>query len=466
MWRRIAVIAVVLAVFAGFFAQAKADLTPGQKKAAEFLIEQFSSRRFAARQQAVEKLVALGADVVPLIRKALAETADNEVKLRCRMVLKALKADTHAAEPAGDFGLDASKITLDMHEAELDEILQELAKQSGNAPLPMPENWEGRLLTFAVKNMPYWEALDALCAKAKLTYTIDHMSGGLKLVPRETGTVDISAHTGPVVVKVEAGTLTRSFRGRGSQLRTRRHGGLTYTLNYFWEDRLPVIEKTASATRVTDPDGRQLKLASDVQVPRVFFGHRRAATPASRLQVVIPELPKGLKKIGEIEGIVKLTTGAGRRTIKINGVFADGEKTASQGDVTLTVSSVNRRGPQGMFNLSLTAGGKETHFPDYPSNSQYGVCLVDPNGRQHHGMISRRGHMVFRTAHAGGGGMVENLVVRLDRRNGRANTGKASVTFRNLPRVEGAWTLVYTMPEKTVTREYPFKIKETPLPLP
>jgi len=67
-----------------------ADLTPDRQKAVEALLKDFSSKEFAIRQKAVEKLIATGSDVIPLVKKALARTPDAEVKLRCSMVLKAL----------------------------------------------------------------------------------------------------------------------------------------------------------------------------------------------------------------------------------------------------------------------------------------------------------------------------------------------------------------------------------------
>ena len=71
-------------------ASASAELTPKETREAEAVIKQFSAREFAARQKAVEDLIKMGPDVLPLIRKTLAETDDGEVKLRCEMVITGL----------------------------------------------------------------------------------------------------------------------------------------------------------------------------------------------------------------------------------------------------------------------------------------------------------------------------------------------------------------------------------------
>jgi len=59
-------------------ATAPGELTLAQKKAAETLITQFSAREFAVRQKAVDDLVKIGPDVLPLIRKTVAETEEAE----------------------------------------------------------------------------------------------------------------------------------------------------------------------------------------------------------------------------------------------------------------------------------------------------------------------------------------------------------------------------------------------------
>jgi len=88
--RRMTGMLVVCGVVLWLCASVGAELTPGQKLAAEALIKQFSAREFTVRQQAVDRLIALGPDVVPLVQKTLAETYDAEVKLRCQMVLSGI----------------------------------------------------------------------------------------------------------------------------------------------------------------------------------------------------------------------------------------------------------------------------------------------------------------------------------------------------------------------------------------
>ena len=73
------------------FAVTFPELTPEQTQQAQALIKELSAPEFAVRQEAVKKLIQIGPDVVPLVRKSLAETEDEEMKFRCQMVLKGIR---------------------------------------------------------------------------------------------------------------------------------------------------------------------------------------------------------------------------------------------------------------------------------------------------------------------------------------------------------------------------------------
>ena len=90
---------------------ASAALTPAQQEEAQALIAQFAAPEFEIRQQAVQKLIAMGPDVLPLVRTELARTLvlrseallrrvanDAEVKLRCEMVVKGVSANRKLVE--------------------------------------------------------------------------------------------------------------------------------------------------------------------------------------------------------------------------------------------------------------------------------------------------------------------------------------------------------------------------------
>gem|GEM_PF-2795500 len=70
------------------------------KQRARDLLEDFSATEFAARERALEKLIAMGPDVLPMVKKTLAETDDFEVKRRCKWTLLGIVRKQMAASPA------------------------------------------------------------------------------------------------------------------------------------------------------------------------------------------------------------------------------------------------------------------------------------------------------------------------------------------------------------------------------
>ena len=390
--RRIVVAALIVALM-GLSVPASAELTAGQKMAAEALIRQFSHRDFAVREQAVNRLVALGPDVVPIVRKALAETTDNEVKLRCEMVLKTIAKD-HGVDvglavkgPAKDWGLDASKVTLKMQDVDLDRIIEALSEQSGNTLVRLPEAWEGKPLTLDVTDMPYWQALDKLCASAKLIYTPDYQNGGLKLAAAEEGE-DLSAYAGPTVLKLTSATQIRTFRGTAVPAAVQGMlNSLNYRFDFYWEDRLQPIQSEVAFTSAKAPDGTELKLN---ETPRTFVGvwgggGGRRRTAASQAFTNITDVPANLEKVAELHGVVRLALGEGEKEIKVADALAEGEKSGKLDDTTLTVTSVNRRNNWATLGVKMTVDGKDTEITRYPAGSPYGFFLIDPNGEKHRG---------------------------------------------------------------------------------
>ena len=63
-------------------------------------IEEFSSAEFAVRERALEKLIAMGPDALPLAKKALAATHDFEVKRRCKFAIIGIVLKPVATSPA------------------------------------------------------------------------------------------------------------------------------------------------------------------------------------------------------------------------------------------------------------------------------------------------------------------------------------------------------------------------------
>ena len=442
-----AVVLLLVVTAAGVVA---ADLTPEQTQEAQALIKQFSARQFAARQQAVQKLIEMGPDVVPLVRKTLAETRDAEVKLRCRMVIEGIVKKYNVVIEdnkviAPDF--DASRVTIDATDVPLKEVLNLLAQESGNRPVGIDIRTSRRRMTFKVKNMPYWQAIDTLCRSAKLRYNAGSRGLPSHFYTVKTLVTGLGVYSGPVSVKMRSITRrhnrqqTRRFDARRTSDKTSVLGrrDISFNLVYHIEDRLPSLETLGRITRVVTPDGVN-------HVPpltgREPFKMRWTSNSSMSFSVDIKETGDELKGPVTLEGYVAFGVGVGKEELRLKNIFGGGNPTARD-DKGLSLKLLRAaREKDGETTIVFEVGydARDTQVRKYVLfGRRYGLGLIDPNRKRHWrpNRVSRPG-----------------------------STGKMRVTlgFNGLPDIDGEWSIVLTRPKKIVKKTYPFKIENVPLP--
>ena len=303
-----------------------AELTPAQEKQATALIRQFSARRFAVRQEAVKKLIALGPDVIPLVKKTLEGTDDNEVRLRCRMTLDGLARKhglplTTKPSPGAKFGTNTSRISINEIDTPLRDVMDLFAERSGNRPIRVDRRAVETTVTFKVTNMPYWQALDKLCETAKLN--LDYGVTPKRLAPRKDDDGKrASSYAGPAVVRV------RKVSRAKPDSKTRR--SLTIDLRIACEDRLPLIGAEVTLTQLQTPDGKEhLPKLPDGRRHRV--GTYKSRHSSMRTGWVILALTADAADVDgpfTLGGVLQLEFGTGARDIRIDDVFAGVAKQA------------------------------------------------------------------------------------------------------------------------------------------
>ena len=460
--------AVGFAAALAFATSAMADLTPEQKQAAEALIRQFSAKEYEVREAAVKGLIELGPDVVPLVKKARDEAADAEVKLRCEMVLDGIKAKpaTQEQKPASKVLLESSKVTLDVKDASLADLLRKLSEQSGNAPISVPRDWEEKPITLSVKDVPYWQALDRVCKLAELTYNANALlsfatakaaakTSPLTLTPAPKAN-EVSAYVGPVVFKAD---------DRANNV-MRQGNGLSHQLSYFWEDRLPVTSATVTVTKVLGPDNRELKLqdaGGGLMPQRIFVGGSSAARVCSgTLWVNLVDVPEKLDKLAEVSGKIRLDFGTGEKEIKVEDVFG-ANKAGGAGGLSVLVTQASKDKDSASLKVKLARDGKPESLP-YGTSPNFGFRLVAPDGKRCEG-TTLPGNVTARVFAGGDGNAKVAVGVTIVVAGGAdATGGELSLQFNDLPEQEGPWSLVYVFPSEIVTKEYPFTLTNVPLP--
>jgi hypothetical protein len=442
---------------------AHAALTAGQKMAAETLIKQFSAPEFAARQAAVEKVIALGPDVLPLIRKTLAETADAEVKLRCQMVLKALGASAVPAPPAEKFGCGPSKINLDVKDAPLAEVVEKLAEQSGNARIDVGEALGDKPVTLAAKDVTYWEAVDALCDRLGLMYAAvwrgvpaaGGKDGMIQLVEAEKD-AKLRGLAGPVVVRLDSCTKTVQYIiAKMPVPKAWPVGVANFMFNYFWEDRLDPLSTEVEVRTVLTSDGRNV--TPQAAPGRGMMGRPFAmgvkTPPCSAFTLNVPNLPDDVRKLAEISGVVHLEFGTGEKEARIDDVLNAVGKEMKFDDWAVTVTKADKTKWGLQVQVEAKFKGEQTPMPAWWAAGGYGWWVQEGDGGK-----KTRGW-------AGGGTWAVPGVGQGERAWGVAPARKGEHTVMFQGQYEGGiYSLILLLPAVHETKEFPFTIKDVPLP--
>ncbi len=453
---RLALASAVLA----FACPLSAELTPAQKATAEAVMRDFTAVEFQARQQAVEKLIALGPDVVPLVRGLYTATKDNEVKLRCEMTLKGIATrwgvvvDLKDPDAPVVVNLGPSKVTLSARDVPLSELLDTLATKSGNKELVAVQAAKDRPVSLDVKDVLYWDAVDQLCRTYGLVLTLDPATQKPALAAMD-GTLDPGAVAGPVVLKLNTGSVSRSFRvAKSAWSKPSTIATVAYGAGVYWEDRLNISTVAVVVRKLLLPDGKDvLEGATQPVAQTVTPGVRTRNYSSAYLS--FGNVPEGTRRFSAVEGLVRVTCRVGEKAVKLDDVFAGPPRSASAGGVTLTLKSVSERRKgvaQCVVEMKREAGDPAISFA--PESGHVTFALIDPKGVRHQATLE------------GGKFGAPKKTGRKNRlgQDETAEEAEFNLRFWSVPEIEGPWSLTLVWPDKVDTREYPFAIKDAPVP--
>lgn len=126
------------------------------------LVRQLGSASYSVRQEAAALLEVLGRPALAALTRAR-EADDPEVRARASALAEAIQKRVL---------IDATSVTLDFTDASLAEIARVLGDRAGMPILLVPDNqpiWQTQRATLLSESpVPFWSALDRLCAAADL----------------------------------------------------------------------------------------------------------------------------------------------------------------------------------------------------------------------------------------------------------------------------------------------------------
>lgn len=353
--------------------------------------------------------------------------------------------------------LDASRVTLDVKDAPLSKVIEMLVEQSGNklrAGTSIPD----RRVTFSGARLPYWQAFDGICAAAGVYYQTWGLTEAEKFQR-------IGAYTGPVMVRVEQAVRKRYFHNFpvvAADPGPPRHDYLSYSLAAFCESRLPVGWMHVKITGVSTPDGRSLDLSQEKLIgpdrstpPRETLIVDRSS-PACYAHLSLADVAEGAGKLAKIEGVVSVGLASGEKEVRVDDISSAKEHRFAGDGFALVASNLRRERESLRLNLTVV-----TTVPVALSHDEarWGLLLVDPKGKRY--SLSTPGH--FARPAPSAARLAELGITAAPGVVGEEQHFDAGF-YDKVPQMDGKWSMVFVYPQEYEKREFPFTIKDVPLP--
>lgn len=237
----------------------------------------------------------------------------------------------------------ASRVTLDVVQAPLAEVLQQLEAQTGNRFKDGREQFGGeggdRPITLKIDDKPFWTAIDRLLDAGELAVYAYGDEGELTLVDRDAKAarrVGAAAYAGPFRFEPLSLAATRGLRD-DSESR------LDVRVEVAWEPRLrPIaISQPLQAVAVTTGDGELLPARTpDQSIDLEATPGEQALTMV--LSLALPE--RGLKRIESIAGRLSAIIPATTQEFRVSKLGAAGLPIVQEfGDATVTLERFRKQ---------------------------------------------------------------------------------------------------------------------------
>lgn len=210
----------------------------------------------------------------------------------------------------------ASTVTLDVVQASLPEILNELEIQTGNRFADKREQFGGNAknqpITLRIKDQPFWPAVDQLLDAANLSVYAYGEEGELSLIVREPtagNRVGAAAYAGPFRFEPLSLSATRGVRAESESR-------LDLSVEVAWEPRLRPIaisQPMKSVAVVTDGDTRLPPRTPEQSIDLEATPGEQALTMV--LSLALPD--RGVKRLESVTGRLQAIIPATKREFRV-----------------------------------------------------------------------------------------------------------------------------------------------------
>jgi hypothetical protein len=392
------------------------------------LVERLDSPRPETSKAAEEALIKLGPRALPLLPDS-SKGGGAEGEKRLGRVREALRA------AADQTNLGASKVTIQGKGLRLSEALQQLQAQSDNVITDLREQEGGEAsnpaLDLELVDVPFFEALDQVAAKAEATlyfFTGDGSIGLMPGKPPEGAPVQLS---GPFRITLKQMAALRDFQA----------GTATANAQFevAWEPRLRPMLLKLKVEELAVVDDRGKPVAPQVMNESTDIA-LRPENPAAELNINLTAPDRAAQKLASVKVKAEVTVPAGLRTFRFPSL-AETNVVRSQGDVRVTLESAEVDEHVWKVNVEVAYPGGGPAFESYRQglfNNRLWLQKADGSRFEHNGGFSN-------TASDGGKLGFEYL-------------------FVDAPGKLADYQFVYETPSQVLTIPLEFEFKDVPLP--
>jgi len=424
--RKLLVLSVLVLILAGPASGQSGDAALRDRVAQ--LVERLNSPKLETSKAAEEGLIKLGPRVLPLLPDS-SKGAGAEGETRLGRVREALRA------AADRTNLGASKVTIRGKGLRLSEVLQQLQAQTDNVITDLREQQGGEpsnpALDLDLVDVPFFEALDRVAAKAEVTPNFYTGDGTIGLMPGKPPKAPLVQYSGPFRIAFKQVAAVRDLQAGTATANAQ--------LEVAWEPRLrPMLLKLkVDELAVVDDRGKPVApqvMNESADVPL------RPENPAAELNLNLTAPDRMAQRLASIKVKAEVTVPAGLRTFRFPSLAQAGV-VRTQGDVRVTLESAEVDEQVWKVNVEVAYPGGGPAFESYRQglfNNRLWLQKADGSRFEHNGGFSN-------TASDGGKLGFEYL-------------------FVDAPGKPADYQFVYETPSKVLTIPLEFEFKDVPLP--
>jgi hypothetical protein len=298
-------------------------------------IEELSSRDYRRRETALKNLSSIRPEALPTLKQALDTTRDAETRRRLVALVERLERAAILAP---------KRLTLAVKEQPLQEIIREIARQTGY-PMQYQGAAKGQIISIQRTNATFWEIMDDL--NRMTGATMYHNEGQGLIVYDQDGSWPYSALHGPFRIvannfnyhkTLQLGPISR----QPGQHQTRSES-LTLAFQVFSEPKLPILGVgQPRVIEAVDDQGHSMKpstMPHETMYSNPYGGYRMYQVGTA---VTLNWPNQDSKWVKRLHVSLPLTLLAEQKPlIVIDDILKVKEKKVTQGGIDLVVREVN-----------------------------------------------------------------------------------------------------------------------------